>query len=588
MSANRAVVRALFFLRTRSAWNNLRVRLRRLRQPKYLIGAVVGLGYFLFYFGNVLLGPWRHARGVPDGLWNSSAAEPVFENIAAFGLLVWIFFNWVLPGSRAALAFTETELAFLLPAPLTRRTLIHYKLLSSQLALLITSAVFTVIGGRGLTDGTWVFRLLGWWLVFFTLNLHAMAASFTMTRLWDRGITPWRRRLVVIAFSALVLAGIGLWAARSIPGIPAGWDVDRLKDWLAQVVESGPVYGLLLPFRCLIGPWFARDWLAFLGALGPAVAIVVAHYVWVLRSEVAFEEASLVVARRTADIIARAKEGKNPLVTGRAKVRKPPFELKPVGFAPVALLWKNLIAISAGFNVRSGIFFLVWAVFVGVMISVALQSRGLAGAIGGVALMLVMLSMFLGPQLLRGDLRQDLPAMDVLKTFPLPGWQIVLGQMLAPAVMLSLFQWTMVAIAAGAFGNLDVRFGGVSSAERIVIAIAAALLLPGFNLIALTLPNALVLLFPAWVQVGREGPGGFEVMGQRLILGLGSVVVILLGLVPAGLVCGAVFGLLSWVGMGITAVLPAALAGLAVLVVEVGFAVVGLGRVFEAFDLSRE
>ena len=51
--------------------------------------------------------------------------------------------------------------------------------------------------------------------------------------------------------------------------------------------------------------------------------------------------------------------------------------------------------------------------------------------------MMLAMSLFSGPQLLRNDLRQDLPAADVLKMFPMPGWQIVLGEVLAPAAMLA-------------------------------------------------------------------------------------------------------------------------------------------------------
>ena len=41
---------ALFYYELCSRWNRLRTRLRRLRQPKYLVGALVGGLYFYTYF----------------------------------------------------------------------------------------------------------------------------------------------------------------------------------------------------------------------------------------------------------------------------------------------------------------------------------------------------------------------------------------------------------------------------------------------------------------------------------------------------------------------------------------------------------
>ena len=60
--------------------------------------------------------------------------------------------------------------------------------------------------------------------------------------------------------------------------------------------------------------------------------------------------------------------------------------------------------------------------------------------------MLAAMSLFWGPQMLRNDLRQDLPATDVLKMFPMPGWQVVLGEVLAPAAILAGAQWLLLLV----------------------------------------------------------------------------------------------------------------------------------------------
>ena len=46
-----------------------------------------------------------------------------------------------------------------------------------------------------------------------------------------------------------------------------------------------------------------------------------------------------------------------------------------------------------------------------------------------------------GPMVARQDLRHDLPNTDILKTYPLPGWQIVLGEILAPIAVVTVLIW---------------------------------------------------------------------------------------------------------------------------------------------------
>jgi hypothetical protein len=52
------------------------------------------------------------------------------------------------------------------------------------------------------------------------------------------------------------------------------------------------------------------------------------------------------------------------------------------------------------------------------------------------AALTMVLLLILGPQLARQDLRGDLPNTDILKTYPLHGWQIVCGELLTPLVVL--------------------------------------------------------------------------------------------------------------------------------------------------------
>src|SRR5262249_5349284 len=139
----------------------------------------------------------------------------LYESLGALALLVFIVSAWLFPHRRAALAFTEAEVAFLFPAPVSRRGLIHFKLLRSQAAILFTTLFLVLITNRA-GGHAWI-RAGGWWLILCTLNLHFLASSFARTMLLDRGISNWQRRLAVLVILALAAGGVVFWASRTIP-----------------------------------------------------------------------------------------------------------------------------------------------------------------------------------------------------------------------------------------------------------------------------------------------------------------------------------------------------------------------------------
>jgi hypothetical protein len=195
-------------------------------------------------------------------------------------------------------------------------------------------------------------------------------------------------------------------------------------------------------------------------------------------------------------------------------------------------------------------------------------------------------SLMLGPQLLRQDFRQDLLLADVLKSYPMRGWQIALGEILAPAVVLTGFQWFLLIVATGLLWDFQPL--SLEKSLRIGIACGAAVLIPVLNLITLQVPNAAVLLFPAWFQASKEGAQGIEATGQRLIFLLGQLLAFALTLLPAAIVFLVVF-FLGQFALGLAAAVP--LASLAAAVVLTGEAALGLmllGWLFERFDVSAE
>jgi ABC-2 type transport system permease protein len=574
---------ALFYYQWHSWRNRLLTRVRRLRQPKYLFGAVVGGLYFYWYIFRSL------GRGGRGALF-SPEHNDMAQSIAALFLLVMVVLAWIMPHGRAALNFTEAEAAFLFPAPISRRTLIHFKLLKSQTVILF-SAVFMTLIGRSWGGGNFLLRTIGWWVVFATFNLHIIGSSFAVTRLMDRGLSNWLRRVLVLAVAGVVAGAIVLWLRATLPQPPtAGRTLDFawLGSYANQVLHAGPLPYVLFPFRLVIAPYFAVSAGQFLIALGPALVVMGLHYWWVVRSNVSFEEASLELSRKTAERITAMRSGNWQAARKPAKSRRPPFQLRPTGPPAVALFWKNLISAGNMFTARIWLFLLWTAVFGGIMMKTMTErSEGAGAALAFFALILTGLSLFWGPQMLRNDLRQDLPATDVLKMFPMPGWQVVLGEVLAPAVMLAGAQWLLLLVALFLFPN-KFEDHSVALAERICFALAAAVVLPCVDLIAMLIPNAAVLFFPAWFQLGKDSPRGIETTGQQLILMFGQLSILAVSLAPAAAAFAIVFFVSSRLLPFGLCVLPSGVIAALILLAEAGLGIKLLGGVFERFDLSGE
>ncbi|MGD0261437.1 MAG: putative ABC exporter domain-containing protein [Verrucomicrobiota bacterium] len=578
------MISALFYLQYHSITNRVVMRIKRLKQPKYLIGGIVGGLYFYWYFFRTLFR--APTRGQAFALLASPDSQALFESLGALILLIMVLLGWIIPHQRAALTFTEAEVAFLFPAPISRRGLIHFKLLRSQTAILFTCLLLTLLSNR-LGGHAWI-RALGWWLILSTLSLHSLGASFALTKLLDRGITAWQRRLAILAL-VLALAGtVIVWGGKTMPAFDFSRldDLQALKNYLQQVLAAGPIPFLLYPFRLVVRPFFAPNALAFLYALGPALVLMLLHYAWVVRSNVAFEEASVQASQKLAEKIAAVRAGNWQAARKKPRSKRPPFTLRPTGPPAVALLWKNLISAGQAFTLRIWIIVAVIAVCPTMGMTLTSGGAGLRSGLGFFAAMLMFWTLLAGPQLLRQDFRQDLPLADLLKTYPLRGWQLALGELLAPAAILTGIQWLLLMMALGLVPKMP--GAGLGWPFWLGLGFGATLIMPMLNLILFQVPNAAALAFPAWFQAVKGGAQGIEAMGQRLLFILGQLFVFLVALIPAAALGAGVF-FLGKMLLGTALAIPfASIAAAIVLAVEAALGIMLLGWLFDRFDVSAE
>lgn len=593
---------ALLYLRFTSFKNWLATRGRRLRQPKYLIGALVGCAYFYFFFFRPLGDSASRRRSTAASDEAMRAMElagaslptdwlPAMTALGALALLTFITFMWVVPAQRAALGFSEAEIAFLFPAPIKRRSLVHFRLLSSQFRSLIGAGIMMLFSNRwSVVGGNPFTHAIGWWFIFSTLNLHFSGANFTLTRLSDAGLGAWRRRTLV--FLAIVtvfaVAIFRLPAAMTMPALGSDLDLRPATGWVIALSSTAPLSWLLWPFQQVLGPFLAVDGRHFLITLGPALAVVILHYLWVVRTAVAFEDASVDFAQKRGARLAAWRSGKGIPASSTAKARPGPFRLASTGRPELAFLWKNLLSTWQYFTVR--ILLVCAAAIVGASAWISAQpvGRGLLPGIGIMALFFGAYALVVGPQFARQDIRSDLVNADVLKTYPLAGWQVVLGELLTPIVILTGVLWLTLLTVVLTFHPATVEVGWLTPSLRLVCGLALAAIVPPLATLQLLVPNAAALLFPGWFHVSRTRGGGPEVFGQRMIFFFAQVITMILALLPpVGLAAVLIFILQWWLGP-IVAVTIAAAAVLLVLAAEVWCGVWWLGERFEKLDLSTD
>ncbi|GAB6195367.1 putative ABC exporter domain-containing protein [Lysobacter xanthus] len=577
-----SVVRALVYLQATTVLGLVRQRLRRLKQPKYLVGALAGAAYLYFFMLRPML---SGARGTPRLMHLPPEFAQVAVPLGALGLLVVAFSAWIFPSDRAALRFSEAETSFLFPAPITRTGLIHFSVLRAQLVLFVSVFLISLLLRRGRAMGINPLQYAtALWLMAATLRLHFLGASFTRERLLDLGVRPAWRRAGALALAVLLAAACIAWACAHAPP-PDLVDLRGLATYVGSALGSGPAYWVLAPFRALVAPIFATSSTVFLKAAPVAAALLLLHYAWVVAAQVSFEEASIAQAKRRTETVRAMREGRMRIGNGPKRARKAPFVLAPQGFAPIAFLWKDLLAAGPLWRLRSAVIAAVVIVAGTQWIARLPAAPVLLQVVGVGALAIAGWSGFVGPMIAQGRLRRSLDHLDVLRATPLRGWQIALGQLLAPVAMLVGVQALLLLAAACAYVRVpDVAW--LTPGVMVAGGVAVLLVAPLVCALMLCVPFAGMLVFPGWSGSGRGG--GIDVMGQRLIFGGAYLLALVIALLPAAAVSGLVVFLLRLFAGWPVAGTIAAVVGAAVLAVEVGLMLRWLGGRIERFDVSTE
>ncbi|HEX6088052.1 MAG TPA: putative ABC exporter domain-containing protein [Thermoanaerobaculia bacterium] len=566
------MTRAFVFVTVRSFRNRFVSRLKRLKNVRYLLSFIAGLAYFWFF-------AFRHLFDGRSAVRNMGLpASELFVDLTAVLVLAMMVLAWALPKQSAGLTFSEAEIQFLFPAPITRRQLLFYKILRGQPQVFISAVVMTLVLFRGA-------KFIGVWACFVALSIYFTLVALGRARLKIAGV-GFLVRLPVIAAAAVGL-GYLLWRTvdiTAIHGIGAKLRPGGVPDLPA--LFHGPVADTIL----FLPRFFGQTVLpASVGQLLLSCVVVLAaallFFELAARTNISVEDASIRTSEKSAARRARMNEQRIGRHVTFPRI-PPPFRV-PAGARPeVAIYWKN---VTAGLRISSP-----WVMIMGVCAlyfvvqSFSTSEPAIRLMMAMFALMLSATFPFFGSAVFTQDMRLDLQRIELLKSYPISGERLVAAEIAGPLTFLAAVELMMLSVAAIILRTADLpkRVEFLATPEFVVIALILATPVCAAQLL---IRNAVPILVPGWALRAPDEQRGFIVMGQRLVTFAANLLVLLFVLLPAA--CIVVPGLLIakfWLGGSMPMVALTTVLAAALLVFEVWLGIKFLGNQFEKLDVTDE
>ena len=571
-----AMLGASLYIIVCSARNRLRVRLRRLREPRYLIGAIVGAAYIYFSFFARLRTSRAGAsrRGGRPSL--PASIDALLASAPALGGLILLAVAtgaWLFPMDSGLLEFSDAEMQYLFPAPVSRRQLLIHRMLRSQIGMLFGAVVIGLASPS--TFGLSRLRIsVSAWVLLVTGKMYFTGVTLARARLG--GGSARMRRIAWLPVGVMLVALAAVWRAVVLEvryAMPAG--PREVVLMLGRISETGASHIVLWPFMALARPLFSAWPQPYLTNLALALGVMGAIGAWVLLSDEAFQEAVADAAER------RSQQPENKKGQPTYKVRSTGWTLAPIGRPETAFAWKAAMQTLRMVDQRGLARMASILVALTIVAASAGRANGLASLFGAFAMAGTVFAIVLAPQVIRMDMRQDLRHLELLKTWPVKASAVVRGELLWPGVIITAGAWSMLAIAASLSGTM---MTDVSAALRMAGAAAIAIVIPALVFSQLTIHNAVALMFPAWVPLGNQRPRGLDAMGQRLIMLGGTWILLILSALP-----GAIAGGIVWFALqrfiGAAALIPAAIVGTVIVGLEVLLATEAIGPSYERIDI---
>lgn len=517
---------------------------RRMHTVRGFLSTVLGGLFFAAVVGTQILAMF-------------TAREPRVHDSAVqgFSVLLLLFMVSSLAAADAPFYWPQ-EVQFLFPAPLTRRELLAYSLLS-----------------RG-----WLQLFSGLWLSMFAMRMAVRPAAaipaVVLSVLWLFLLAQLVGLLKLVIGDRLppVLRRAG-WPLLIAAGGVLGWTFYRR----AQETGFGPAVGELfqsqamriamLPARPFAEAFAAETAGAALAWTAASLALVLATAGAVLAMDVDFRERSLVSSAKRFDRIRRMRLGRGGAATAapprNRKIPVPAFAFLGAA-APVAR--RQAYELGRGLRTLATLAFMAAMAFFYVIVFPRWTGSDPGGELGMSLVVLAVVFPLFGTGGFSVDFRRDLERIAYLRSLPLRPAAVAVGEVFVAAATVAVFNLLLLGVAVWMVdGAVDPRMA----------VLAATIALP-VAWLAVTLENWLFLLFPTRTQ--PDGGQQSTFAGNQLMKMLFKLFLLAIVAVAGGLTAMAAGGVAGTAGAAISALVIVALAcwGATLL----------LARAYQAFDLT--
>jgi hypothetical protein len=460
--------------------------LRRMRRsfstPRRIVLSLFAVMLAMLWLGNIAL----------SVLFREAYDGDALRSWSTWGFLVyggWHFLKaaWQRPTEGIVWSAAEQELCE--GGPFARRELVQYRMLVLCSSAVFKAAVATVLllpdlryPALGLLGMCLSLTLLE----FLRFAVDTVVAGLTRREYWVyRGVLIGGLAIVVVNALITVITG---WTAPAeslvpVPLLFARECLAGLRGW-----ANGPVAAVFMePARQLVELFTVERldlvYAVRLAGVASALWMLVESSQWLdrlmQRRRLLAERARLPFADRSESIEVQANHSESAIAGQRGR-------LPIVWLGPVA--WRQLLGARQHFG--AVLLALVAPAMLSLLPFLMLEQPS-EPAFANLVASLAFYTLLLLPAALKYDFRRDYDRLLTLKMLPLSSWQVACGQILAPVLIATTFQWAMILAAY------------ITRPVPAAQVLAALLIFVPANLAIFSLDNLLFLLFPHRIQ--QEG-----------------------------------------------------------------------------------
>ncbi|HET6228903.1 MAG TPA: putative ABC exporter domain-containing protein [Longimicrobiaceae bacterium] len=546
----------LAFLLRRSAVGRVRFLGRRLRTVK----GALSTGAMLLCLA--LVGSSAILRLLHPESFPRSAFDPA--GVRLYGPAAILALTLVSLSAGRGLYFTPQEVDFLFPAPLGRRALLLYNVLSRlgmQVLSALWSSVFMLAYVPRPVNAVPAVLLI---FVFMYVTAQLIAVASVAAEAWLPRVA--RRGLLAALAVAAVLGGVAV--ARGLPPGAGAGEIAR------AIARSPALWAASLPARPFAETFAAADDAHLALWSAASLAVIAAEIGLMMMLDVAWTERSLAVGRRIEARRRRVGGGGSGEWEGtapRTKTRRVAVpELRFLG-AGGALARRQLLELWRSPRSLVGVC-VVAAIFVGITVGIplAMGDRGsVPPEMARISLGFCLFFPLLATANLPFDFRRDVDRMAFLRSLPLAPLGVAVGEIL-PVVLAFVVLQVLIASL--------ITFGTGSVPMRTYLGVLAVLVPVSWTSVAVD--NLIFLLLPYRIPV--RGQQDVQFMGKAMLVMMLKVLTLTIFALAAGAAAFAAMWLTdeSWtVGVATAAVV------VTLLCVPLTWLV---ARAFTAFDVARD